>query len=119
MRAFSQCRCTVRSDTPRMAPISAKEKPPKNFRSTISASAGSTVASSSRAAPILDELFLVGRTPRLGLGPSGRDLEAAAAFLGLAAARVVDDEAAHDLRGIGHEAPAVRKDRRLAPEMSR
>ena len=32
-------RCTVRSDTPRMAAISMKEKPQKNFRSTSSASA--------------------------------------------------------------------------------
>ena len=38
MRAFSQLRWMVRSDTSRIAAISAKEKPQKNFRSTISAS---------------------------------------------------------------------------------
>ena len=41
---------SVRSDTRRIAAISAKEKPAKNFRSTTSASSGSTAASSSRAA---------------------------------------------------------------------
>jgi hypothetical protein len=42
----------VRSDTPRMAAISANEKPQKNFRSTISARLGSTSASSSSASLI-------------------------------------------------------------------
>ena len=39
MRAFSQERWTVRSATPRMAAISAKVKPQKNFRSTTLANA--------------------------------------------------------------------------------
>jgi hypothetical protein len=39
----------VRSETPRIAAISRKEKSQKNFRSTISANAGSTLASSSSA----------------------------------------------------------------------
>jgi hypothetical protein len=45
MRAFSHILFTVRSDSFRMAAISAKEKPQKNFKSTTSARAGSTVAS--------------------------------------------------------------------------
>jgi len=52
MRAFSHCLCTVRSETPRIAAISAKEKPQKNFRSTIWASAASVPASVSSASPI-------------------------------------------------------------------
>src|SRR5258706_301388 len=47
-RALLQSRCTVRSDTPRMSAISTNEKPQKNLRSTISASAGSTAALCSR-----------------------------------------------------------------------
>jgi hypothetical protein len=39
----------VRSETARIAPISANEKPQKNLRSTSSASAPSTEASSSSA----------------------------------------------------------------------
>ena len=39
----------VRSETSLMAAISANEKPQKNFKSTISASAGSALASSSSA----------------------------------------------------------------------
>jgi hypothetical protein len=42
-RAFSQSRWTVRSDTPRTAAISLKEKPQKYLRSTTSANAGSLV----------------------------------------------------------------------------
>src|SRR5690348_17679422 len=49
MRAFSHFRCTVRSETPRMAAISANENPQKNFKSTISASEVSVLASSSSA----------------------------------------------------------------------
>ena len=60
-----------------------------------------------------DQLFDVG--PALAdFAAQGRDLEAAAALLGLAAARIVDDEAAHHLRGIGHEASTVGEDRSLA-----
>nr|WP_326538432.1 hypothetical protein [Pseudorhodoferax sp.] len=44
-RAFSQSRCTVRSDTPRKAAMSMKVSPQKNFRSTSSASGASTAAS--------------------------------------------------------------------------
>ena len=113
MRAFSHCRWTVRSDTPRIAAISAKEKPQKNFRSTTSASAGSAAASSSSAALIRTSSF---SSASVGdLVAERRDLEVAAALLRLAAARVVDDEAAHDLRGVAHEAAAVGEDRRLAP----
>jgi hypothetical protein len=50
--ALSQWRCTVRSDTPRMAAISAKLKPQKNFRSTSCASGGSSAVSCSSALPI-------------------------------------------------------------------
>ena len=49
MRAFSQSRCTVRSDMFHMAAISAKEKPPKYLRSTTSASRESVAASRSTA----------------------------------------------------------------------
>ena len=113
MRAASQCLWAVRSDTPRRAPISAKEKPPKNFKSTTSASCASTAARSSMRAADTKQLFVVGHF-RLGLGRERDDLEPAAAFEGMPAARVIDDEAAHHLRGIGHEASAVRKDRCLA-----
>jgi hypothetical protein len=52
MHAFSHFRCTVRSDTFDKAAISAKENPQKNFKSTSSASLGSTFASSSNASLI-------------------------------------------------------------------
>ena len=52
MCAFSQFRCTVRSETPRIAAISANEKPQKDFKSTISASECSVLASSSNASPM-------------------------------------------------------------------
>ena len=44
IRAFSQSRWSVRSETPRTAASSTKEKPQKNLRSTSSASAGSSAA---------------------------------------------------------------------------
>src|SRR5262249_55069355 len=44
IRAFSQFRWAVRSETFRIAAISANENPQKNFRSTISASNGSVWA---------------------------------------------------------------------------
>src|SRR5215475_15883588 len=57
MRAFSHLRWTVRSEVCCIRAISAKEKPQKNFRSTIAASEASTVASSFSES--LDELATV------------------------------------------------------------
>ena len=64
------CAGSVRSETPRIAAISAKEKPQKNFRSTISARPGSTSASSSSASLITDQRLRVGRRCRHGRVPS-------------------------------------------------
>src|SRR5262249_38318499 len=49
IRAFSQSRCTVRSDMSHIAAISANEKPPKYLRSTTSANRASKSASRSTA----------------------------------------------------------------------
>jgi hypothetical protein len=48
-RALLQSRCTVRSETPRIAAISANERPQKNFRSTSWASSASLCSSRPRA----------------------------------------------------------------------
>ena len=53
------------------------------------------------------------------VGVERRDLELTAAFLGAAVARVVDDEAAHHPRRVGHEPRAVGKPAPSRPEMSR
>ena len=116
MRAFSHWRWTVRSETPCIAPISAKEKPLKNLRSTISASGGSTAVSSSTAAPMRASSWSSG-TAAPGSVDERRDLERAAALQGLTAARVVDDEAPHHLGGIAHESRAVGKDRLAAGDV--
>src|SRR5437879_2414345 len=81
MRALSHCRCTVRTDTPRMRAISAKEKPQKNFKSTTSESEARRRPT--RPAP----------RPRAP------------------ASNMIDDHPAHDSRGIGHKARAIRKRR--------
>ena len=81
MRAFSQLRCTVRSETPRMAPISANEKPQKNFRSTTSAREGSVLPVVQAFADSC-EFPMVDRVPS-SFNAERCELELAATFLGM------------------------------------
>ena len=63
----------------------------------------------------MDLLQILGPRGRSGLLlVEGRDLELTAAFLGAALAGVVDDQGAHHLGGVGHEAAFVGEDRALA-----
>src|SRR5437879_5275794 len=97
----------VRRDTPRMVAISSKEKPQKNFRSTSSASSGSTSANSSSVTKDSDVV-----RGCFGFGDHGVercDVKLAAAFDGPALAHVVDDQAAHCTRRVGEKAPPVEK----------
>ena len=112
MRAFSQSRCTVRSESSSIAAISRNEKPQKNFRSTIRASRSSTVGQ--LVERVADARQLVGVGGDVDVGAERGDLELAAALLRLAAARVVDDDAAHHAGRIAHEPVAVGKRRALA-----
>ena len=112
MRAFSQSRCAVRSDTPIIAAISTNEKPQKNFRSTMRASRASVASSSSSAS--LRRVSSTGVGHRLDdVGGDRGDLELPATLLRLAAPRVVDDEPPHDPGRVSHEAVAVGKCRAL------
>jgi hypothetical protein len=107
MRAFSQLRCTVRSEVPRISAISAKVKPQKNFRSTNWASSGCDGKLVERVTDT-GELAIIDNAFR-GVGGEGGDLETASLLLCAAIARVIDDETAHDPGGIAHESPAIRK----------
>jgi hypothetical protein len=96
---LAQSRCTVRSETPRIAAISAKPSPQKNFRSTSSASAASDCASASSASD------------------SGCQVELAAALEGTALAHVVDDQPAHRPCGVGEETRLVGEGHAAAAEV--
>ena len=98
---------------PCIAAISTNEKPQKNFRSTTSASRGSTAPSSSSAARALELRRRRGRRRRRRF--EGGDLEGAAALLGPPAAGVIDDERAHHPRRVAHEPRPVRERRAVAP----
>ena len=110
-RALAQSRWTVRSDTPRIAAISANEKPQKNFRSTSSASPGSSAASSSRASPRPRGRE---RTRRRAVVERGEG-EFAAALLRAAIADVVDHQPPHRPRGIAEEPIAIGEGGGVAP----
>ena len=100
----------VRSDTPRIAAISANEKPQKNFSSTISASVGSTSASSSSASLIA--ISDCGDGDLAGaVAVERRQVKEPAALLRALPAHVVDDQAAHDPGRIAHEAAVIHEHR--------
>ena len=98
---------------PACAAISAKEKPQKNFRSTTWARSGSKVASSSRAS--------LTRTSSLS-SAAGSATSSSSEVISNCPPRlwawrlrdVVDDQAAHHPRRVGHEPAAVRERRALA-----
>ena len=108
-------RCTVRSDRPRMAAISANEKPQKNLRSTTWASTGSIARQ------------LVHAPRRCAPAPSA----SAAGSAVVPSSDVISNcpprlrawrlrtwsmiSVAHDARGVGHEARAVGESGALAP----
>ena len=96
-----------------MAPISANEKPQKNFRSTTSASVRLDLGQLVEG--VADVLQLVRAGDALGdRRVERRDLELPAALVRAAAAHVVDDQAAHRPRRVGHEARAIGKGDALA-----
>ena len=91
-----------------MAPISANEKPQKNFRSTSSASARRLgLAQALSNLRIADSTEFAVVYCKFHVVLESRNFELAAALQSPAAPRVVDNQAAHDASGIAHESVSI------------
>ncbi len=101
------CRLTVGAETPSTSAVSSTERPPKKRSSTIFDFCGSISARRFERVVQGDEVHVARGARGVEVLVERELLELAAALLGLVGARVIDEDAAHHLRGDAEEVRAV------------